>query len=372
MLEPPIRSALESEARHHQELESKIADPQVVADPAQLRVLSREMGQLQKRVSRYRHYLDLEKRVQEAQEMAADRSDPDMADLAQAEVEELIPQCDELAEDLKLELLSRHEFSGRNVILEIRAGTGGDEATLFAGDLLRMYQRFAERNGFKSDEISAHRSEVGGYKEVSIAVAGEAAFDCFRFESGTHRVQRVPATETQGRIHTSAATVAVLAEPEEVEVDIKDSDLKIDTFRAGGPGGQNVNKTSSAIRITHEPSGIVVSCQDESSQHKNKSKALRSLRSRLFEFEQRQKKQARDSARREQIGSGDRSEKIRTYNFPQDRVTDHRIKTSFHNLPSILDGDIGAMVDSLKQHEVDQRLKAMQDESQLSSRREAG
>jgi peptide chain release factor 1 len=359
MLDPGLRPALEKEAARHRALEQELEDPAVTGDPARLRAVLREVGQLQKRVSRYREYLEWERRLEEARQMARDEADPELCELAREEVAQLEPRLEERGESLKQELLSRHEFSGRNVILEVRAGTGGDEATLFAQDLLRMYQRYCERQGFRWEDLGIQRSEVGGIKEATASIEGPGAFDCLHFESGTHRVQRVPTTETQGRIHTSAATVAVLAEPEEVEVKILDSELKIDTYRAGGPGGQNVNKTSSAIRITHLPSGLVVVCQDESSQHKNKSKAMRTLRTRLFELEQSQRKAERDSERREQIGTGDRSEKIRTYNFPQDRVTDHRIKQSFHNLPAILDGELDELIDALRQHEVDRRLESM-------------
>ncbi len=241
----------------------------------------------------------------------------------------------------------------------MRAGTGGDEASLFAADLVRMYLRFAERHHFKVEELTSSRNEVGGYKEWIGSIAGGSVYSQLRWESGGHRVQRVPSTENQGRIHTSAATVAVLPEPEEVEVDIKDADLRIDTYRAGGPGGQKVNKTSSAVRLTHPPSGLVVCCQDETSQHKNKAKAMRTLRSRLFELQQRQIEEQRAEDRRSQIGSGDRSEKIRTYNFPQDRITDHRIKQSFHNIAAIMDGDLEGLIDALRRSSIEQKLQSL-------------
>jgi peptide chain release factor 1 len=360
MLDEGIRNALETEKQRFEELQNSLADPEVMANATRLRALARQSGALQRRVTLFKEYLELERRYEDAVDMSRTESDAEMKELARQEFRDLEPDVEERAELLKRDLLSRDRFSDRNVIVEIRAGTGGGEATLFANDLARMYQRFAERHSFKFEEMSLHRSEVGGIKEITFSIEGASVYDHFRFESGTHRVQRVPSTETQGRIHTSAATVAVLPEPEDLEVEIKDSDLKVETFRAGGPGGQNVNKTSSAVRITHLPSQVVVSCQDESSQHKNKSKAMRTLRSRLFEVQQRAQKEERDSSRRAQIGTGDRSEKIRTYNFPQDRVTDHRVKQSFHNLPAILDGDLDGLVDALRQFEVDQRLQEMQ------------
>lgn len=247
---------------------------------------------------------------------------------------------------------------GRNVIFEVRAGTGGDEASLFVADLVRIYKRFAESQGCKVEPLSSHPTEVGGYKEVILGISGPKAWELFRYEGGGHRVQRVPETETQGRIHTSAVTVAVLPEADEQDLEISEADLRIDTFRSGGPGGQSVNKTSSAIRITHLPSGVVVQCQDESSQHKNKSKAMRMLRSRLRENAEQERKAAEDSQRRTQVGSGDRSERVRTYNYPQNRVTDHRIKTSY-SLETVVLGHLEQIVEDLHRHELESKLAAL-------------
>jgi peptide chain release factor 1 len=360
MLHPAVRATLAAEAERHAELSQLLSGGDLARDPARLKSVLVESGRLEKRVARFRELEKLERDAAEAESLAASERDAEMRQLAAAEAADLHGRAEALGAELQAELFARHKYSDRNIILEVRAGTGGDEASLFAADLARMYQRYAERHGFKFEEISSSRSEVGGTKELVASIEGEAVYDVLRFESGVHRVQRVPATEAQGRIHTSTATVAVLPEPEDVEVDVKEIDLKIDTFRAGGPGGQAVNKTSSAIRVTHVPSGLVVICQDERSQSRNRSKALRTLRSRLFELQDQKQRSERASDRREQIGTGERSEKIRTYNFPQDRVTDHRIKESFHNLPALLDGAIDEMIEALKRHETEERLRALE------------
>ena len=359
MLHRAIRATLEAEALRRSELEAELARPfegAAAKDPGRLRALLVENGRLAKRQERFGEFLACERGATEAAKLAQSESDAEMRALALDEQRTLGSRGAALAAALQEEILGRHQFSDRNILLEVRAGTGGDEASLFAGDLVRMYQRFAERRGFKWEEIALSTSEVGGLKELVASIEGDAVFDAFRFESGVHRVQRIPSTEANGRIHTSTATVAVLPEPDEVEVDIAEGDLRIDTYRAGGPGGQAVNKTSSAIRITHLPSGLVVICQDERSQSRNRSKALRTLRSRLFDLKQEQSRSERASDRKAQIGSGDRSEKIRTYNFPQDRITDHRVNQNFHDLPAILDGALDPLVQASKQHEVELRL----------------
>jgi len=372
MLHPAVRATLAAEAQRAAELQELLAAPDVARDPARLRSLLLEAGLLEKRVRRFGELDRCERQAAEAQELAASESDPELRALAVAEAATQREQADRIGDELQGELLARHPFSDRNIILEVRAGTGGDEASLFAADLARMYQRFAERHGFRFELIDSSRSEVGGCKELVASIEGGSVFDWLRFESGVHRVQRVPRTEAQGRIHTSTATVAVLPEPKDVEIDVKEGELRIDTYRAGGPGGQAVNKTSSAIRVTHLPSGLVVICQDERSQSRNRSKALRTLRSRLFELQEEKTRSERASDRRGQIGTGDRSEKIRTYNFPQDRVTDHRIKESFHPLFAILDGELEELVAAMKRHETDERLKALERNELDGTRRTPG
>jgi peptide chain release factor 1 len=359
MLHPAVRAMLEAEAQRALELQELLTREDVARDPARLRGLLLEMGRLEKRVRRFDELRRHEREAASATALAESEPDAEMKALAAEEAAAATARVATLGDELQDELLARHRFSDRNIILEVRAGTGGDEASLFAADLARMYQRYAERHGFKFEELAGSRSDVGGWRELTASIEGEAVYDAMRFESGVHRVQRVPATEAQGRIHTSTATVAVLPEPEEVEVEIRETDLKIDTFRAGGPGGQAVNKTSSAIRVTHVPSGLVVICQDERSQSRNRSKALRTLRSRLFELQEQRTQSERATDRREQIGTGERSEKIRTYNFPQDRVTDHRVKESFHPITAILDGDLDEIVAALRKHETEERLRAL-------------
>ena len=330
-----------------EEVGKALADPRVARDPAQLRSLGREHTRLAPVVRLAERLARLQDDLAQARELA-DESDPDLAALARADLARLPPEISAITEELHELLLPQDPHDARDAIVEIRAGTGGDEAALFAADLYRMYQRFSERNGLSWEPMSLSDGTLGGLKEAIVAVRGEGAFGLLRRESGVHRVQRVPATETQGRIHTSAATVAVLPEAEEVDVKIEDKDLRVDVFRSSGPGGQSVNTTDSAVRITHLPSGLVVSQQDQKSQQQNKLKAMEVLRARLLDRMIADQEAARSRDRRAMVGTGDRSAKIRTYNFPQSRVTDHRINLSVHNLADVIDGRLDELVDALR------------------------
>ncbi|ANA41275.1 MULTISPECIES: peptide chain release factor 1 [Geobacter] len=344
----------ELEVRYH-ELESLLADPAVLGNQPEFRRLSREHNDLTPLIESYRTYKKVLEEMEGNRELL---TDPEMKEMAQAELEELERRQEELEGEIKLLLLPRDPNDDRNVILEIRAGTGGDESALFAGDLFRMYSRFAERNRWKVEVMSASESERGGFKEIVALIEGQGVFAKLKYESGTHRVQRVPETEAQGRIHTSACTVAVLPEAEDIEVDINPADLKIDVYRASGAGGQHVNKTESAVRITHIPTGIVVECQDERSQIKNRAKAMKVLKTKILDG-LHQEQNARIAAdRKQQVGSGDRSERIRTYNFPQGRMTDHRIGLTLYRLDSLMEGDIAEVVDALRTHYQMEALKA--------------
>ncbi|GIW70894.1 MAG: peptide chain release factor 1 [Planctomycetota bacterium] len=341
------------------ELEAQLARPEVAADGARSARLSQELGQLLKSVAPYRDYRALERRLREARELASADPDPEIRELAAAEAEQLAAQLEAALQGLKQGFFAADPESDKNVIVEIRAGTGGDEAALFAADLFGMYTRFAERHRLKVEVIEASPTEIGGLREVIFRVKGPGAYGLFRYESGGHRVQRVPKTESQGRIHTSMATVGVLPEVEEVEIHIDPQDLRIDTMRAGGPGGQHVNKTESAVRIVHVPTGIEVKCQSGKSQHQNRAEAMRLLRARLYQHEQQRRERERGALRRSLIGSGDRSERIRTYNFPQNRCTDHRLEESFFGLESILAGEIDEIVARLRSRDCEQRLAAL-------------
>lgn len=343
----------EEKIRRFEEVQRLLHDPAVTQDPSKTRELGKEFRGLGRIAALYRDYLRLQEELEEAKKMLEDKDQaPDLSQMAAAEIEALEGKKKKTTHELKSLLIQEDPMLSKNVILEIRAGTGGLEAGLFAGELFRMYSRFAAAQGFKVEVLATSPNEAGGLKEVVASISGQGAYGRFKFESGTHRVQRVPATEAQGRIHTSAVTVAVLPEAEEVDVQIKPEEIKVDVFRSGGPGGQSVNTTDSAVRITHLPSGLVVSCQDEKSQLKNKQKALKVLRARLFEKITQEQNEKIAKQRKEQVGSGDRSEKIRTYNFPDRRVTDHRIGLTVYQLESVLEGELSQFVDALIEAEL--------------------
>ncbi len=343
---------LQTDYQRFLDIEQALLDPEVTRDARKVRELSRERGSLAKIALAYARYLDLSRQITEAEEVCAHESDAEMRSYAEGELATLKSKQETEGEALRDLLYDRKAGAiHAAVILEIRAGTGGDEACLFARDLYEMYRRFAERMGWKFEVLDMEATELGGFREVSFSFSGDGAFRHIQFESGGHRVQRVPETEAQGRIHTSAATVVVLPEPEEVDIVIRTEDLLIDVMRAGGPGGQHQNKTESGVRITHLPTGVVVNCRDERSQHKNKSKAMRILRSRLFDQMRESARTERDEARRKLMGSGDRSQRIRTYNFPQNRVTDHRIGLTLYNLDQIIQGDLLALTSALIEHD---------------------
>ena len=348
-----MRAKLSSLGRRLEEIDAMLSSPEVGSDMNKFRDLSRERAEIEPVVQKVREYEKYEKQRAESEELL---SDPDMKELAQAEFTECREKLEQLDKDLENMLLPTDPNDKRNIFLEIRAGTGGDESALFAGDLLRMYMRYAERQGWKTEIVSKSESDLGGYKEVIVRVIGDGAYSKLKFESGGHRVQRVPATESQGRIHTSACTVAVLPELDEVEeVHIDPSELRIDVYRASGAGGQHVQKTDSAVRITHLPTGLVVECQDERSQRQNKERAMQVLASRLYAMRVAEQQQAEASERKSLIGSGDRSERIRTYNYPQGRVTDHRINLTLYKLDQIMDGDLDEIISALiTEHQAEQ------------------
>lgn len=346
--------------QRYEELNRLMATPEIAADHDKIRELAQEQSDFQDVVEAFREYRAVEAELEATEEMLEDSLGDEMHALVQDEIEKLSARRHRLWETLQQLLLPQDPRDKKNVIVEIRAGTGGDEAGLFAADLYRMYQRFAENQGWKTEVVSSNPTGIGGFKEIIFEVKGRRVFSQLKYESGVHRVQRVPETETSGRIHTSTATVAVLPEMDEIEVDINPSDLRIDVFRSSGPGGQSVNTTDSAVRITHEPTGIVVSCQDEKSQHQNRAKALRVLRARLYQMEEEKRFEELGAQRRSQVGTGERAEKIRTYNFPQSRVTDHRVGLTSYQLERVLDGELDEFIETLASHDQVEQLKELE------------
>jgi peptide chain release factor 1 len=343
-----MRELLEGKLKRFEELERSMLDPLVLVDSYRLAAVAREHGSLAKVATKFRRFLKVGDQIAEATEML---SDPDMRELAESELPELKAERESIWSELLDMTIGGEEANRSRCVLEIRAGTGGDEAALFARDLYEMYKHYAETQRWKVEVLEMNPTELGGFKEITLGLAGEGVYRQLQFESGGHRVQRVPETETKGRIHTSAATVAVMAEPEDVEVTINQDDYRKDIFHASGPGGQHVNKTASAIRLTHYETGIVVSCQDEKSQHKNFAKALRVMKTRIYEVKQREKQEARSDERKSKIGSGDRSQRIRTYNFPENRITDHRIGLTLYKLDQLLSGNVNMLIEPLLEHE---------------------
>jgi len=354
-----VFAKLDSLEAKYDELTALIADPAVIADQERWRQYVKAHSDLEEVVGVYRTYKKLVAEIADTEALLDGEKDPEMRALAESELEDLRARRDAAEQRLRVLLLPKDPNDEKNVIMEIRAGTGGEEAALFAGDLLRMYLRYAERQGWKAEMLDANMTDLGGVKEAVINITGRGAYSRLKFESGVHRVQRVPATESGGRIHTSAATVAVLPEAEEVDVEIKPEDIRIDVFCSSGPGGQSVNTTQSAVRITHLPTGLVVSCQDEKSQHKNREKALKVLRARLLDRAVQERESQIASTRRGMVGSGDRSERIRTYNFPQNRVTDHRLNLTLYRLESVLEGDLDELVEALVTADQAERLKSV-------------
>ena len=354
-----MQEKLKELALRYEDLQAQLADPSVYGDAERLKTVNRELKDLTPVAEAYQAYRQAEADRAAAEELL---SDPEMRELAQEELTAAREEMERLRQELKLLLLPKDPNDRKNVILEIRAGTGGEEAALFAASLLRMYTMYAAARGWRTDTVELNETELGGVKECSVLIEGEGAWSRLKFESGVHRVQRVPETETQGRIHTSTATVAVMPQAEEVDFALDPKDLRIDTFRSSGAGGQHINKTSSAIRVTHLPTGMVVECQNERSQFQNKDKALEILRSRLLAQKQKQQQDAINASRQGQVGTGDRSEKIRTYNFPQDRCTDHRIGLTVHNLSKIMDGNLDEVIDALATREQAEKLQKLNEQ----------
>ncbi|KYG28570.1 peptide chain release factor 1 [Priestia endophytica] len=348
---------LDSVEMRYDKLNELLSDPEIVNDANKLREYSKEQSDIQETVEAYREYKEVKEQLDEAKLMLEDKLDVEMKEMVKEEISELSEREEELVERLKILLVPKDPNDDKNVIMEVRGAAGGDEAALFAGDLYRMYSRYAEANGWKTEVMEATSTGVGGYKEIIFMISGKGAYSKMKFENGAHRVQRVPETESGGRIHTSTATVACLPEAEEVEVDIHEKDIRVDTFASSGPGGQSVNTTMSAVRLTHVPTGVVVSCQDEKSQIKNKEKAMKVLRARIYDKFQREAQAEYDQNRKQAVGSGDRSERIRTYNFPQNRVTDHRIGLTIQKLDQILQGKLDEVIEALIMEDQAQRME---------------
>ncbi len=354
-----LRDKIRAIVQEYEELSQKILTPEVLTNPDLYKKLARAQKELGEIVETFRLYEDREKSLEHVQEILREETDPELIELAQEERKTLEKSLEELERKLKILLLPKDPNDEKNIIMEIRAGTGGEEAALFVADLFRMYSRYAEKKGWKIEVLDSHPTDLGGYKEICFQISGDKAYSQLKFEGGVHRVQRVPETEAQGRIHTSAVTVAVLPEADEVEIEIDPKDIRVDVFRSSGHGGQSVNTTDSAVRITHIPTGIVVTCQDERSQHKNKARALKVLRARLLDMKIREEESARAQHRKLQVGSGDRSERIRTYNFPQNRVTDHRIGLTLYSLDQVLDGELQPIIDALVAADQAERLSQL-------------
>ncbi|RAS77496.1 peptide chain release factor 1 [Priestia endophytica] len=348
---------LDSVEMRYDKLNELLSDPEIVNDANKLREYSKEQSDIQETVEAYREYKEVKEQLDEAKLMLEDKLDAEMKEMVKEEISELSEREEELVERLKILLVPKDPNDDKNVIMEVRGAAGGDEAALFAGDLYRMYSRYAEANGWKTEVMEATSTGVGGYKEIIFMISGKGAYSKMKFENGAHRVQRVPETESGGRIHTSTSTVACLPEAEEVEVDIHEKDIRVDTFASSGPGGQSVNTTMSAVRLTHVPTGVVVSCQDEKSQIKNKEKAMKVLRARIYDKFQREAQAEYDQNRKQAVGSGDRSERIRTYNFPQNRVTDHRIGLTIQKLDQILQGKLDEVIEALIMEDQAQRME---------------
>lgn len=343
--------------KRYEELTEKLSDPKIIADQSQFQSIAKERSDLEEIVVSFRRFQEVEKHLKGNKEIVKTEPDEELREMARSEIPALEQELADLEQKLRLLLLPKDPNDEKNILLEIRAGTGGEEAALFAADLFRMYQRFAEQKSWKVEVLEQNATGLGGFKELIALISGERVYSHLKYESGVHRVQRVPTTEASGRVHTSACTVAVLPEAEDIDVQIDEKDLRVDVYRASGPGGQGVNRTDSAVRLTHLPTGLVVACQDERSQHKNKARAMKILKSRLLDMEQQKQAAERTETRRAMVGTGDRSEKIRTYNFPQNRLTDHRIGLSLHNLTNILDGNLQEMIDAVRMHYQTQALK---------------